>query len=283
MLPLEDNFNDVLSKAARGLEKSPARLADETGLPLEKIRAVLGGEFDAGAVRALADCLELAPDRVAALGEGSYVPEPVGIEGLRQFTTPYDDMTVNAYLVWDAASKTAAVFDTGSDVGDVLGAAAVLGVRIEQVFLTHAHGDHIYDLDRLVEKTGARAWTPRLESVEGAEPFEPGREFSIGALAVETRLTCGHARGGVTYVVRGLARPVAICGDAMFAGSMGGGMVSYADAIRTNREQILTLPDETILAPGHGPLTTIGEQKRCNPFFKVETAACGRPRGEGGN
>jgi glyoxylase-like metal-dependent hydrolase (beta-lactamase superfamily II) len=53
----------------------------------------------------------------------------------------------------------------------------------------------------------------------------------------------------------------------MFAGSMGGGMISYADALRTNREQILSLPDETILAPGHGPLTTVGEQKRRNPFF----------------
>lgn len=270
MLPLEDNFNDVLSKAARGLGKSPAQLADEAGFPLEKIRAALGGEFDAKAVRALAGCLGLAPDRVAALGEGTYVPEPVGIEGLRQFTTPFDDMTVNAYLVWDASEKIAAVFDTGSDVGEMLEAAAVLGLKIEQVFLTHAHGDHIYDLDRLVEKTRAQAWAPQHEDVDGAESFAPGREFSLGALTVETRLTCGHARGGVTYVVRGLARPVAICGDAMFAGSMGGGMVSYADALRTNREQILTLPDETILAPGHGPLTTVGEQKQHNPFFKVE-------------
>ena len=53
----------------------------------------------------------------------------------------------------------------------------------------------------------------------------------------------------------------------MFAGSMGGGMISYADALRTNREQILSLSDETILAPGHGPLTTVGEQKQRNPFF----------------
>jgi glyoxylase-like metal-dependent hydrolase (beta-lactamase superfamily II) len=53
----------------------------------------------------------------------------------------------------------------------------------------------------------------------------------------------------------------------MFAGSMGGGMVSYADALRNNREQILTLPDATIVCSGHGPLTTVGEQKHANPFF----------------
>jgi glyoxylase-like metal-dependent hydrolase (beta-lactamase superfamily II) len=152
-------------------------------------------------------------------------------------------------------------------VGDALAAAAERNLRIDQAFLTHAHGDHIYDLDRLLEKTKARAWTPRGEGVEGAEEFAPGTDFEIGGLRVETRLTCGHARGGVTYVVHGLARPLAICGDAMFAGSMGGGMVSYADALRTNRSEILSLPDETILAPGHGPLTTVGEQRAHNPFF----------------
>ena len=60
---------------------------------------------------------------------------------------------------------------------------------------------------------------------------------------------------------------MAVVGDAMFAGSMGGGGVSYADALGTNRAEILTLPDETILCPGHGPLTTVGEQKVHNPFF----------------
>ena len=71
----------------------------------------------------------------------------------------------------------------------------------------------------------------------------------------------------MTYVVRGLPRTLAIVGDAIFAGSMGGGGVSYKDALQTNRENILTLPDETVICPGHGPLTTVGEQKRVNPFF----------------
>jgi len=71
----------------------------------------------------------------------------------------------------------------------------------------------------------------------------------------------------MTYVIEGLETPIAVVGDAMFAGSMGGGMVSYADALQTNRDKIMTLPDETILCPGHGPMTTVGEEKRHNPFF----------------
>ena len=94
-----------------------------------------------------------------------------------------------------------------------------------------------------------------------------GKTFQVGALSIESRSTWGHSPGGVTYVVRGLPRTVAIVGDAIFAGSMGGGGVSYKDALKTNRESILSLPDETILCPGHGPLTTVGEQKKVNPFF----------------
>ena len=60
---------------------------------------------------------------------------------------------------------------------------------------------------------------------------------------------------------------LAVVGDAIFAGSMGGGGVSYAAALETNRQSIFTLPDPTIICPGHGPLTSVGEQKQANPFF----------------
>ena len=71
----------------------------------------------------------------------------------------------------------------------------------------------------------------------------------------------------MTYVIEGLKRPVAIVGDSLFAGSMGGGSVSYEDALQNNLKKILTLPDETMLCPGHGPMTTVGEEKVHNPFF----------------
>ena len=72
---------------------------------------------------------------------------------------------------------------------------------------------------------------------------------------------------GLTYLMDGLPCPVAIVGDALFAGSMGGGMVSYQDALRNNREKIMTLTDPTVICPGHGPMSTIGEEKNYNPFF----------------
>ncbi len=264
---LEDNFDDVLGKAQRGLNLSVDELAQSTGIDRAKIVAALGGKFDADVVRVLSGSLGLAGDRVCALGAETYVPEPIALEGLLQFNTAFDDMMVNAFLVWDPVRRKAAVFDTGSDVDDLLAAADERDLEIERIFITHAHVDHIFDLDRLMEITGAPALTPSGERVDGAGSFEAGETFQVGNLKVQSRLTWGHAKGGVTYVVTGLDRGVAIVGDALFAGSMGGGKESFGAALETNRKEIFSLPDNTLIAPGHGPMTSVGEQRRCNPFF----------------
>jgi glyoxylase-like metal-dependent hydrolase (beta-lactamase superfamily II) len=125
----------------------------------------------------------------------------------------------------------------------------------------------VYELDRLTHATGAKAWVSAREPLAGAEPFADGKGFVLGALTIATRRTSGHARGGTTFVVTGLAKRLAVVGDALFAGSMGGGLVDYDEALRTNRAAIFTLPDDTVICPGHGPLTTVGEEKLHNPFF----------------
>jgi glyoxylase-like metal-dependent hydrolase (beta-lactamase superfamily II) len=191
----------------------------------------------------------------------------VAIDGLAQFNTPFEDMTVNSYLVWDPATGDAIAFDTGADCSGMLDLMAQKKLRVKYVLLTHTHGDHIFDLDRLKSKTGAPAFVGDREPIDGADTFAAGKSWSIGSLKIESRLTWGHSKGGITFVVTGLAQPVAIVGDAVFAGSMGGGGVSYADALGTNRKEIISLPDNTIIAPGHGPLTTVGEEKKHNPFF----------------
>jgi hydroxyacylglutathione hydrolase len=266
-IPLEDTFSDIIGKAMRGLKYTDAQAAEAAGVTPQAINQLRDGEWDEIAARKVAPILGLNADALSALGNHAWTPEPVSIEGLAQFNTPFEDMTVNAYLAWDPASREAVAFDTGSDVGGQLALIAEKKLHVSLILLTHTHGDHIFDLDRLVEKTGAPVFVSRHEPLDGVELFDAGRRFSAGALQVESRFTWGHSKGGITYVVAGLGRPVAIVGDAMFAGSMGGGGVSYSNALRTNREEILTLPDDAILCPGHGPMTTVGEQKVHNPFF----------------
>jgi glyoxylase-like metal-dependent hydrolase (beta-lactamase superfamily II) len=267
-IPLEDNFTDVIGKAQRGLSLTEKTLAERAGVTLSQIHALKHGVVEEAALAKVAVVLGLGAKALHDLAQGHYRPTATpDLEGLALFNSVFEEMTVNSFLVWDPATREAALFDTGTDGQPMLDFAASHGLVIRQIFITHAHIDHVFDLDRLVEKTGAHAFVGEKESLEGAESFVPGRSFSLGRLTIGTRLTSGHSPGGITYVVQGLALPVAIVGDSMFAGSMGGANISYADALRNNREQILTLPDETMICPGHGPFTTVGEQKTANPFF----------------
>jgi hydroxyacylglutathione hydrolase len=267
-IPLEDNFNDVLGKAQRGLQLSEEQLAKKAGVSVSDVSRANEGQFDEVIVRKLAPVLSLKPEALVALGKKSWYPKELGkVPGLASFTTTYGDMTVNSFLIWDPKTNQGAAFDTGADCSEMAKFAADNGIKIQMILLTHTHGDHIADLARLKNVTQAAAFVSKLEVIDGAETFEVSRKFTIGPLKIDTRQTSGHSRGGVTYVVSGLPNRIAVVGDSMFASSMGGGGVSYSDALRNNREQILTLPDDTILCPGHGPLTTVGEEKQHNPFF----------------
>ena len=266
-IPLEDTYTDILGKAMRGLKLDDVTVAQRAGVGVPELQTLRGGEFSSAVAAKVAPVLGLNSGALSALAEKRYFPADVTLDGLAQFNTPFEDMTVNAYIVWDPKTRDAAVFDTGTDASGILAEAAAKGLAVRHIFLTHTHGDHIFDLDRLVEKTGADVWVGDREPLPGAKTFAPGQSWRLGNLEIESRLTWGHSPGGITYVVTGLARPVAVVGDSIFAGSMGGGNVSYGDAVKNNVDQILTLPATTVICPGHGPLTSVGEELKGNPFF----------------
>lgn len=268
MIPLEDNFSDIIGKAQRGLRLSDTELAEKARVSSQKVRELRAGEFDELALLRVAGVLGLSGRMLCDLAKEEWHPPKIGaIAGLAQFVTHYNKMSVNAYLIWEPASRAAAAFDTGGECQDMLKMAGKEKLTIKMILLTHAHPDHVADLPRLREETAAPIYVSEREPVPGAESIKEGKGFRLGKLNIETRLTWGHSRGGMTYVVTGLAHPVAIVGDSLFAGSMGGGSVSYEDALRNNLEKILTLPDDTIICPGHGPMTRVGEEKSHNPFF----------------
>jgi hydroxyacylglutathione hydrolase len=268
MIPLEDNAADAIGKAQRGLGISDSELAEKAGVAAETIRNLRDGDFDESALLSVALTLGLHGRALCDLAKGEWHPKKIeSFDGLAQFNTDYHGMAVNAYLIWDPANRVAAAFDTGADCKEIVRFANHHKLNVQLILLTHAHPDHVADLPCLREETGADVFSPAREPVPGAEPVEEGRQFRLGNLQIDTRLTWGHSPGGMTYVVTGLAHPIAIVGDSLFAGSMGGGNVSYRDALGNNLKKILTLPDETIICPGHGPMTTVGEEKQHNPFF----------------
>ncbi|HEX2100389.1 MAG TPA: MBL fold metallo-hydrolase, partial [Candidatus Synoicihabitans sp.] len=101
----------------------------------------------------------------------------------------------------------------------------------------------------------------------GAKTFAENAHFHIGELAIKTLTTSGHSPGQTTFFVTGLSWPLAIVGDSLFASSMGGSVDHFAEQHRNTLEKIFRLPRDTVIAPGHGPLTTLAQEKRYNPFF----------------
>lgn len=269
-LPLEDNFQDVIAKAQRGLGISDADLARRAEVSLEDLQLLRSGQTRDAVLRRVARHLGLSPDALEALAHQRWYPRiPDFPTGFAAFSSRHGEMLVNSYLIWDPRARVAAAFDTGADCTAMLDIIATEGLRLRYVFLTHTHPDHLADLPRLAEATKAEVWSSELEPVPhpGARTFPENAHFHVGSLAVKTLLTTGHSPGQTTFYITGLSWPLAVVGDAMFASSMGGSATHFKDQLRNNRRKILSLPRDTVLACGHGPLTTLDQEKVHNPFF----------------
>ena len=268
-IPLEDNFTDVIGKAQRGLKLTDAALAAKADISPADLAAIKGGEVLEPAIRSAARALGLGGHALMDLARREWYPEsPTFPRGFAMANTAFDDLTVNSYLVWDSKSRLAAAFDTGTDARSLLGTLAAEHLTLRYIFLTHTHDDHIADLDRLAA-TGAEIWASELEPSDrpGAKTFQENAHFHLGELAIKTLFTWGHSPGQTTYYVTGLSWPLAIVGDSLFASSMGGSATHYDAQLRNNQQKIFKLPADTVLACGHGPLTTLKQEKAHNPFF----------------
>ena len=269
-LPLEDNFEDVISKAQKGLKLSNEDLAFRAGIPVASLTLLQQGQLLEGPLRQVAPLLNLHAESLLALARKSWQPDPAKVTGLLHFNTYYAelDMAVNHFIVFDPDTKKSAIFDTGTDPAPTLTAVAEHGLTVDSIFITHTHVDHVAALPALrAAFPTALVYCGRGERLPDSSAVDHGASFVIGALKVEARETSGHATCGMTYVISGLEKPVAIVGDALFAGSMGGLRTSWDQALTHNRQRIFPLPPETVIAPGHGPLTTIAEEKAHNPFY----------------
>jgi len=269
-IPLEDNFNDVINKAQLGLKITDADLAKRAEVTPEDLAAIKSGKPYESVIRRVARHLRLSPNALETLAQKRWYPQlPDFPKGFAAFNTPHGDMTVNSYLIWDPRTRIAAAFDTGTDCRGMLDLLHVEGLTLRYIFITHTHADHVADLARLVDDTKAEVWSSELEPVNspGAKTFKENAHFHVGTLAIKTLFTTGHSPGMTTYFVTGLSWPIAFVGDSIFASSMGGSAEHFAEQFANNKKKILSLPRDTVLACGHGPLTTLGQEKQQNPFF----------------
>lgn len=273
-MTLEDHLGDILRKARAMSNVTEAAAAGAAGLSAAEWAALEeSGKFSKRPnFAALAAALGLNAAKLEGIA-GGWLPAPKDLSAWREirgFTSVTEEISVNCFLVWDEVQREAALFDTGLDAQPILDCIAAEGLALRHIFITHSHWDHVEALPKI------RAAFPkaRLHSGSKQAPVEqrnkPAEIIHLGGLRVTHRETPGHADDGVTYLVGNWqedAPHVAFVGDAIFAGSMGNGHGQWDRARQKVREQILSLPPDTLLCPGHGPLTTVAEEREHNPFF----------------
>jgi hydroxyacylglutathione hydrolase len=271
---LEDHVGDVIRKARMMTKVSPADAANAAGISEAEL-ATLEDSGKSGTrpnFTALGKLIDLDAGKLECQAAG-WLPGEKDLSAwreLRVFTTSAEGITVNAYLVWDEVTREGAVFDTGWDAKLILNTIEDNQLLLRHIFITHSHHDHVAALGPIREAFPK----VKLHSSSKHAPVDQRNKANeithLGSLRVTYRDTPGHAEDGVTYIVGNWqedAPHVAFVGDALFAGSMGGAPLSGPLAKRKVREQILTLPPDTLICPGHGPLTTVAEEKTNNPFF----------------
>jgi len=277
-MQLEDHLGDIIRKARTMNDVSASVAAAAAGLPeaelaeLEKTGQIKALKVN---IAALAKVIGLDPQKLEGIAKGWLPTEPdLSLwHEIRRFTTVEDDTTVHCYLVWDEVSREAALFDTGFSAAPILECLVENNLQLRHVFITHSHPDHVEALPKIREawpKVRVHASSASSKHVPVDQRNKPSEIVHLGGLRITHRETPGHAEDGVTYLIGNWqedAPHVAIVGDTIFAGSMGRGNPSYDLARQKVREQILTLPPETLICPGHGPFTTVSQEKEHNPFF----------------
>ena len=275
---LEDEFGDVVGKARRGQEITVAALADRVGLTAGDIEKIEDYELvpSADAIERLAEALGLHPDKLQSSAAQSFFPRyPAGgsIAGTQvEMMVLGSDFLMNGYIVGCAATGQAAIIDPGFDADKMIQRLAASGLTVEQILLTHGHQDHISALAEIGRATTAPA---RIHSGDLAlmgsladqivGELTEGDVVSIGELRFEVHATPGHTAGGISLV----HEEMAFVGDALFAGSLGGtrSVGNYRMQRQAVAEKLLGLDANVALFPGHGPATTVGEEREHNPFF----------------
>jgi hydroxyacylglutathione hydrolase len=201
---------------------------------------------------------------------------------------PVGPLQCNCSVIGDEGTREAMVIDPGDDIDDVLALICKHGLTVKHIVITHAHIDHVGGAMKLRRFTGApvllnqndyallrmldaqATWigmaTP--ERVEVDHTITSGDKVRAGSLEASVIHTPGHTEGSVCLYFP--AQKKLIAGDTLFAGSIGrtdlpGG--SFQKIMSSLRESVLALPDETLVVPGHGPQTTIGEERQSNPFL----------------
>jgi len=281
-MPLEDDFCDILKKSRMGQGLSVDDVSRMAGLSAGDISAWERGDpvRTREEVRALAQALGLQAEALVQIVLDQWEPEaqrrPVWLQTIQGSVGGYG---VQGYIVHDAGE--AVIIDTGYNASAMIEMLAAHKLRLTGICLTHGHADHADGIEHILtqhevpvylgkEDLGLLGWRPRADLL--VEPGD-GQLITVGRRTLQCMVTPGHTPGGVCYRIDDAEYPMCFVGDTLFAGSIGRSnpgrlYQTHLDSVRT---RLLTLPPRYGLLPGHGPSTTVLEERDHNPFITAES------------
>ena len=274
VIALEDTFGDIVKKAMRGTNQDLATLAAHTGVDEPRLLLFVDDHDTPGEeqARAIAKELKLDPGKLADVALSRWKPETreLPAEIGHQLNDPYPS---NGYFVILEQARAAAFVDPGGNPRNIIETLQRSPVRVDYLLVTHKHRDHVDALGNVHRAFPSarvavhRADRPALRD-HGRDALEiaDGDELPFGDGHIRVVHTPGHTDGSVCFIYRGSI----FTGDTLFAGSVGGlfgDKFGYEDLLHGAATKIFTLPEQTVVLPGHGPPSTIAEERAHNPFF----------------
>jgi hydroxyacylglutathione hydrolase len=273
-LDLEDTFGDIVRKASRGNGLDVDALSERTGIASTRIAAFVGDRAHPSddEARAIARELRLDPGKLADIALGRWKPETRELDRHfgHQINAPHPS---NGYFIILDEQKVAAFVDPGGMAENIVSTLRASPVALQYILVTHKHRDHtdaLSDVRRAFPQ--ARVVIHKLDgpalgaAVRDALPINDGDALPFGDGSFRLIHTPGHTDGSSCFIYSGNI----FTGDTLFAGSVGGlfgERFGYEDLLHNASSKIFSLPDDTVVFPGHGPPSTIREERAHNPFF----------------
>ncbi|MBM3242879.1 MBL fold metallo-hydrolase [Candidatus Poribacteria bacterium] len=272
---LEDEFGDIIQKARSGRGLSIAQVARETQISQEQLSKMENYTLKPTAeqVDKIAAVLGLSAPKLLDIAMKRWTPEKWDVNFDNAITVVPLSVTLGSgysaycYLLTCNQMKATAIVDTGGNPDQVITAVNENNLKPSLILITHEHSDHAGGLRKLQVVTQAHVIASKAAAlpseVRECTKLEDGAEIELGSRRIKILHTPGHTQGSCCYYVS----KATFVGDTIFAGSVGRGGFSYSSLLESIRNKIFTLDDDVHLFPGHGPITTVGQEKAHNPFF----------------
>ena len=276
-MPLEDDFSDIIKKARIGQGLSVGDVALTSGLPGSELTVLERGARppDRTEVQALAKALGLRPGPLEQIAIEKWEPvAPQQLAWVKTIQGSIGGYGVQGYVVHDGGE--AVLIDTAYNAPAMIECLSTHHLKLVGICLTHGHADHADGIEQILkhrevpvylgsEDVDLLSWQPSAAQLRRPKH---GQTISVGRLRVHCLATPGHTPGGVCYRVDADSQRICFVGDTLFSGSIGRSNPStlYRTHLQSVQTQVIGLPPEYRLLPGHGPATTVREERDHNPF-----------------